>query len=128
MTEPGPVQLDLERLWAAASWEPADWARLHLYQRKLDIQHRLVQAYDAELRKATSTQPLPAAAAATLVNICLRAAQARPGSDAADRAHRLAWLNSACRACDSLAELGSENAAPYRARLEALLAQEWPCP
>lgn len=96
-----PVERDIADLLSGLSVPHENTSfRLQRYQRKIDVAHRVMAAYDERIDKAMSTQTISSEGYLGLALVFMQAALREPGCDEASRANTLRWVNSAFNCLD----------------------------
>ena len=97
-----PVERDIAA-WLSRSpldGDEGDAFRFNRYQRKIDVAHRLMTAYDDRIDKATSASAVSTECYLGLARVFIHAASHEPGTNETSRANILRWANSAVNCLD----------------------------
>ena len=97
--------------------------RMYRYHCKIDIAHRLMQAYDDQIEKATSDRSVSPTGYLGLAHVFAAAASAVQCDGEEAYALRLLWLNSAFNSLDRLAPDHRDNEFAFEADLVQLLQE-----
>lgn len=97
-----PVERDIAA-WLSHSpldGDEGDAFRFKRYQRKIDVAHKLMTAYDDRIDKATSASAVSSECYLGLARVFIHAARHETGANETSRANILRWANSAVNCLD----------------------------
>lgn len=97
-----PVERDIAA-WLSRSpleGDEGDSFRFKRYQRKIDVAHRLMTAYDDRIEKAASASAVSSECYLGLALVFIHAAGHEAGANETSRANILRWTNSAVNCLD----------------------------
>ena len=119
-----PVERDIASMLGGTSNDRATAFRLRRYQRKVDVAHRVMTAYDDSIDKPIGTQSLSKEGYVGLAMVFVKAAWREAGTDETSRAMQLRWTNSAANALDCANAAGCDWAnLAFDTALESLLQE-----
>lgn len=105
---PSPVERDIA-LWLSRLPQACDEGafRLHRYHRKIDVAHKLMQAYDERIDKATSSSTVSGEGYLGMALVFIQAARQESCITELSRANTLRWVNSAFNCLDHVTTQGA---------------------
>jgi len=128
VTSEHPVERDIASLLSRLpAWDQADTFRVQRYHRKIDVAHKVMAAYDAQIDKAVTGLAISSDGYLGLALLFLKAAQYEQCGDENSRSKLLRWVNSACNCLDQIAPAGGVGIPDcVEAELSTLLCQGSP--